>query len=659
MSEDIDFSNQRVQETIDFLSQQTCPQLPNIKANKDETRRNDKEISEKFAENLAHETLEDVKLIVAVSQKNDITVKIPEASEVIDNGNENQESNKASIMQWLTLSKHPDAWNEDNQQNADPETTKEHLNDSLTSNEISAEFLSKTNDVLKALDDPETALPKEEADLLKSLLSFEMNDLMSMKNYGEAELSTANNGEINTLTCEEKDDVGQDKDDENIKDECTESKEISEISSNQCHQNVEEVPQEDNSFMKDSTEENDMSEICNEEVGEQSNDQEGEGFNQNELCAKQSEDNITDKNVVKDLENGLNKNNVLNDQEGNGLKQNEFCATELKDDNTDKNVEKDLERNELNENEICSEEVVDEKIDKTNVLNDQEENGLDKNEILANELEDENTDKNILTDQEGDGLSKREDRQDLHSDKMFDVVLDNSQSQDPNTQVIEWLNHSTTQGENDELMNKERIVKENEKLKKLERTFSYEIDRCRDNVKDIQETFLGNHKHLEDTSDERPGVLSDDDMPGLLDTTCENENISEAATIEVENMINECKKMERSSESRMSMKKRKNKNSLRNNPGAENGCILSEENKRKSKSIEMFDYYVNSIDELKPHEGEQHKEDEKIKIITQEKEIIESLLNTIPADMTNNGNDDQSQVYSEDPDSKGDKKANL
>merc|ERR1719350_441722 len=256
-----------------------------------------------------------------------------------------------------------------------------------------------------------------------------------------------------------------------------------------------------------------------------------------------------------------------------------------------------------------------------------------------------------MIDQEQNRLSKGEDRQGMHSDNMFDVVLDNSQSQDPNTQVIEWLNHSTTQCEKDELKNKENIEKENEKLKKLERTFSYEIDRCRDNVKDIQETFLGNHKHLEETL-ERPGVLSDDDMPGLLDTTSENEKISEAATIEVENMINECKKMERSSESRMSMKKRKNKNSLRNNPGAENGCKLSEENKRKSKSIEMFDYYVNSIDELKPYEGEQHPESEKNKIDTQEKEIIESLLNTIPADMTNNGNDDQSQLYSEEPDSK-------
>jgi len=229
---------------------------------------------------------------------------------------------------------------------------------------------------------------------------------------------------------------------------------------------------------------------------------------------------------------------------------------------------------------------------------------------------------------------------------------ENSKSQDVNTQVIEWLNQSTPQIENDDLENKKRIVEENEKLRKLERTFSYEIDRCRENVKDIQETFLGNQKHLEDTSDDRPGVLSDDEMPGLLDTTCENEKISEAANVEVENMINECKKIERSSESRMSMKKRKNKNSLRNNPGAENGCILSEENKRKSKSIEMFDYYVNSIDEIKPHEGEQSPENEKVKIDAQEKEIIESLLNTIPADMTNNGNDDQAQEFSEEPESK-------
>ena len=148
-------------------------------------------------------------------------------------------------------------------------------------------------------------------------------------------------------------------------------------------------------------------------------------------------------------------------------------------------------------------------------------------------------------------------------------------------------------------------------------------------------------------------------MPGLLDTGCENEKISETAAIEVENMINECKKMERSSESRMSLKKRKNKNSLRNNPGAENGCQLSEENKRKSKSIEMFDYYVNSIDEIKTQEGEKYPENEKIKIDAQERKEIESLLITTPTDMTHDKHE-ATQEYSEEPDSKGNyEKANC
>jgi len=101
-----------------------------------------------------------------------------------------------------------------------------------------------------------------------------------------------------------------------------------------------------------------------------------------------------------------------------------------------------------------------------------------------------------------------------------------------------------------------------------------------------------------------------------------------------------------------SMKKRKNKNSLKNNPGAENGCKLSEENKRKSKSIEMFDYYVNSIDEIKSHETEQYTENEKIKIDAQERKEIESLLITTPTDMTHENKDEPRQEYSEEPDSK-------
>ena len=167
MSADIDFSNQRVQETREFLSQPTCTETSNT-----QTPRKDNETSKKFAENLAYETIEDAKLIIAVSQKNDITVNALESStkidsEMKDKGHDmkNEEGDNASMMQCLSLSKPSDDLIEDNPQNDNPESSQEPLVDvySLTSNDVSVEFLSKTNEVLKALDNPDTALPKEES----------------------------------------------------------------------------------------------------------------------------------------------------------------------------------------------------------------------------------------------------------------------------------------------------------------------------------------------------------------------------------------------------------------------------------------------------------------------------------------------------------------
>ena len=177
MSRDIDISNRKVQETIELLSQQTSSEilLPEMEAEKN---CKSLEMSEHFAECLAHETIEDAKLIVAVSLKDDIPTHAPEDEEV---------GNKASIMQWLSLSKHPDGWNEDNAQKSHSETLGSTV--ALDSNDISAEFLSKANDVLNALDNPDTSLPKEEADLLKSLLSYEMSDRMSMNSINETMLS--------------------------------------------------------------------------------------------------------------------------------------------------------------------------------------------------------------------------------------------------------------------------------------------------------------------------------------------------------------------------------------------------------------------------------------------------------------------------------------
>ena len=823
MSADIDFSNQRVQETIEFLSQPTFTETSNT-----ETPRKDNETSKKFAENLAYETIEDAKLIIAVSQKNDITVNALESStkidsEMKDKGHDmkNEEGDNASMMQCLSLSKPSDDLIEDNPQNDNPESSQEPLVDvySLTSNDVSVEFLSKTNEVLKALDNPDTALPKEESDLLKSLLSFDMNDLMPMKNFEDPELSIVNKAELNVGSFDKLED------DEIKTETCTENNEISEISSNRCDENTDEA-QENNSvdktseksFMKD--QENMSDKICDKdddsraesgtELSEDENsrkcvdnieevqlnhlsdycykknfmDDQGkeasipdrncdkvedgkadifeniEDIQENNLSDKSLENNFTkdqaqdnrmcleelaDKSSNECNENiGEAQENRLSDKSSNKEDDSrvEMCPEELADKSSnecnenigeaeennlsDKSSEKNFMKDQAQENrlsdkssnkeddsrvEMGHEELADKSSDECNEnIGEAEENNLSDKSSEKNFVKDQveetfkldkSSEKNIIKDQaEKNGLSDKSSNKDdnsraemcseefvgidkdlvktqevkesskkdddgqlenqmMHCDEMIDrVILDDSKNQDLNTHVMEWLNKSSAQNNEEELKNKKRINEENEKLKKLERTFSYEIDRCRDNVKDIQETFLGNQLGSEDNL-ERPGVLSDDDMPGLLDTGCENEKISETAAIEVENTINECKKMERSSESRMSLKKRKNKNSLRNNPGAENGCQLSEENKRKSKSIEMFDYYVNSIDEIKTQEGEKYPENEKIKIDAQERKEIESLLITTPTDMTHDKHE-ATQEYSEEPDFKGNyEKANC
>ena len=66
----------------------------------------------------------------------------------------------------------------------------------------------------------------------------------------------------------------------------------------------------------------------------------------------------------------------------------------------------------------------------------------------------------------------------------------------------------------------------------------------------------------------------------------------------------------------------------------------------------MFDYYVNSIDDIKTTEVGQHNGNENVKFNNQDKEVIESLLNTIPADIASN---DKSLPLrdSEEPDYKG------
>ena len=132
MSKNIDISNKKVLETIEFLSlgQDEGQGSESVSVEKPNTPCND------FADSLASEAIEDAKHIVAISKKPEvyrkITISATESSsenEIKDEENKEEiledskcpvveESNttsdtKASILEWLSLSKHPKDWNDE------------------------------------------------------------------------------------------------------------------------------------------------------------------------------------------------------------------------------------------------------------------------------------------------------------------------------------------------------------------------------------------------------------------------------------------------------------------------------------------------------------------------------------------------------------------
>ena len=162
ISNDIDLSNQKVLETIEFLSQdssnqdsddgaardesgdcqrvddemisvpveagdlsapQTPPSAPGVEENSSPVQA-PSQVANNFAQNLATETIHDAKLTFAsVSSKTperetESGEKLPQSDESQGEGegagevvqSETESTNKASILQWLSLSSHPKDW---------------------------------------------------------------------------------------------------------------------------------------------------------------------------------------------------------------------------------------------------------------------------------------------------------------------------------------------------------------------------------------------------------------------------------------------------------------------------------------------------------------------------------------------------------------------
>merc|ERR1712184_205499 len=96
-----------------------------------------------------------------------------------------------------------------------------------------------------------------------------------------------------------------------------------------------------------------------------------------------------------------------------------------------------------------------------------------------------------------------------------------------------------------------------------------------------------------ETKDQRE-LENDDDPPALIDVY--NQEVKESLMKTTEKDIDaEKAKISRKSDSRMSFKKKKNRDYMRKTE--ERDSYLSDDSKRKSKSIEVFDFYVNSIDD--------------------------------------------------------------
>merc|ERR1712203_688173 len=148
---------------------------------------------------------------------------------------------------------------------------------------------------------------------------------------------------------------------------------------------------------------------------------------------------------------------------------------------------------------------------------------------------------------------------------------------------------------------------------------------------------------------------NDEEPPSLIDTqsVVVNKYKNESNTLinnTYENIESEKDKISRASDSRMSIKKRKQRDSMRkaHEDKEFKDSNLTEESKRKSKSIEVFDFYVNSIDD----EGCSNRQIEKINLenmkITPdaaEKNDIADILNSAPIDT--NAHDDGAFVSME------------
>ena len=141
---------------------------------------------------------------------------------------------------------------------------------------------------------------------------------------------------------------------------------------------------------------------------------------------------------------------------------------------------------------------------------------------------------------------------------------------------------------------------------------------------------------------------NDEEPPSLIDTqsVVVNKYKNESNTLinnTNEKIESEKDKISRASDSRMSIKKRKQRDSMRkaHEDKEFKDSNLTEESKRKSKSIEVFDFYVNSIDD----EGCSNRQIEKINLEnmkinpdTVEKNDIADILNSAPIDT--NAHDD-------------------
>jgi len=271
--------------------------------------------------------------------------------------------------------------------------------------------------------------------------------------------------------------------------------------------------------------------------------------------------------------------------------------------------------------------------------------------VAENPLQTEDLKKSQMEVQ-GESINNEQKILQTHTEDLKQIESIETEPQSNRETILKWLSLSSHP---QEWLDNEKNTEHREPKKGLERTFSYEVDQCRENVEIIhnnltsslhyQEEQINNdinakvnaqieiNNHLDSNGDSTANSAIDNEIPNLIETTNRTECTTETMNGIYNNSetdVNVSAKITRNSDSRRSIKKCKHKKSLKGNEkvSEQSEAQLSDDSKRKSKSIEVFDFYVSSIDDQVNSSNIETSNGGSKVSLSNERDLIESLLNT-------------------------------